>query len=155
MSTKCAYYKIKKHKFKIEYSNEFVISIKKINNDEKISDNQRSWLSDIVKNQLEEYFDGKRKEFDFKYKLYGTNFQIKVWKYLSTIPYGETRSYKDVSIAINKPKSYRAVGNANNKNPIVIVIPCHRVIKSNKKIGGYGLGIEMKNDLLNHELKKI
>ena len=87
--------------------------------------------------------------------LKGTNFQIKVWNYLKTIPKGQTRTYKQVAIAIKKPKAIRAVANAVGKNPYPIVIPCHRVIRSDGKLGGYSGpgGLKLKKKLLNKELK--
>ena len=88
-------------------------------------------------------------------KLKGTTLQIKVWKYLKTIPKGQTRTYKQVAIAIKKPKAIRAVANAVGKNPYPIVIPCHRVIRSDEKLGGYSGpgGLKLKKKLLNKELK--
>ena len=88
-------------------------------------------------------------------KLKGTTLQIKVWKYLKTIPKGQTRTYKQVAIAIKKPKALRAVANAVGKNPYPIVIPCHRVIRSDGKLGGYSGpgGLKLKKKLLNKELK--
>ncbi len=103
--------------------------------------------------QLEEYFQGKRKHFDLPLKFYGTEFQKKCWNALITIPYGETRSYKDMSEIVNCPKGYRAVGLANNKNPIAIIAPCHRVIGSDGKLVGFGGGLDKKEFLLNLEKK--
>ncbi len=104
-----------------------------------------------AKYQLEEYFRGERKEFHLKLNPRGTDFQLKVWDELKNIPYGETRSYKEIAIAIGNPKASRAIGMANNKNPIPIIIPCHRVIGSNKTLVGYAGGLKMKKDLLNLE----
>ncbi len=104
--------------------------------------------------ELIEYFEGKRKQFDIPIVLMiGTPFQKKVWKALLTIPYGETQSYKQIAEKIECPKGYRAVGNANNHNPISIIIPCHRVIGSNNKLIGYGGGLDKKKFLL--ELEQI
>jgi DNA-3-methyladenine glycosylase II len=103
--------------------------------------------------QLEEYFAGERKYFELPLKLKGTDFQKQVWQQLQQIPYGTTRAYKDVAIAINNKNAYRAVGNANNKNKIVLVIPCHRVTASDGGLGGYGAGLWRKEWLLNHEQK--
>ena len=103
--------------------------------------------------QLKEYFEGKRQDFDLPLSPKGTTFQKNVWKVLETIPYGETWSYKQVAEKVNSPKAYRAVGMANNKNPISIVIPCHRVIGANGKLVGYGGGLEIKDYLLNMEKK--
>ena len=101
--------------------------------------------------QLNEYFNGERKVFDLPLDLTGTSFQTKVWQELLKIPYGETKSYKDVAIAINNPKACRAVGMANNKNRIMVVVPCHRIIGSNKKLVGYVGGLKLKEQLLNLE----
>ena len=101
--------------------------------------------------QLNEYFSFKRKIFDLPLNPEGTDFQKKVWSILQTIPYGETRSYKEIAISIGKSKAYRAVGNANNKNPIKIIIPCHRVIGTNNKLIGYAGGINIKQKLINTE----
>ena len=109
--------------------------------------------------QLFEYLNGKRRDFNLPLLKEGTDFQISVWNELLKIPYGETHSYKDIAIAINNEKAVRAVGMANNRNKIPIFIPCHRVIGSNKKLVGYGGGLEIKEFLLNLEkrnsLKKI
>lgn len=104
-----------------------------------------------AKRQLNDYFDGKIKEFDLPLKINGTIFQSKVWQELIKIPYGETLSYKDVAVAIENENACRAVGNANNKNNIAIIIPCHRVVGSNGKMGGYGAGLWRKKWLLEHE----
>ena len=103
--------------------------------------------------QLEEYFSLKRKQFNLPYKQEGTTFMKKVWNALQEIPYGETRSYKQIAEEIGKPKAVRAVGMANNKNKIPIIIPCHRVIGSNGKLIGYALGLDVKKYLLDLESK--
>lgn len=101
--------------------------------------------------QLAEYFSGKRRSFDVPLALYGTNFQKSVWQALLTIPYGETRTYKQIALAIGKPKASRAVGMANHKNPVPLLVPCHRVIGSNGKLVGYAFGTEMKEKLIRLE----
>jgi O-6-methylguanine DNA methyltransferase len=101
--------------------------------------------------QLAEYFDGKRTCFDFPLSLNGTAFQRSAWQALQTIPFGETRSYKDVAIQIGSPKAARAVGMANNRNPIPIVIPCHRVVGSNGSLVGFAGGLGVKQYLLDLE----
>ena len=101
--------------------------------------------------QLTEYLIGVRKCFDLPLNPRGTEFQQQVWKALCDIPYGETRSYKQIAEAIGNPKAVRAVGMANNRNPLLIVIPCHRVIGANGKLVGYAAGIEMKEYLLKLE----
>jgi len=103
--------------------------------------------------QLDEYFNGKRKSFDIPLRIEGTPFQEAVWHVLLTIPYGETRSYKDTAEQIGRPNACRAVGNANNKNKISIIIPCHRVIGANGSLAGYGGGLEIKKKLLEIERK--
>ncbi|MEJ8778603.1 methylated-DNA--[protein]-cysteine S-methyltransferase [Pseudogracilibacillus sp. ICA-222130] len=103
--------------------------------------------------QLEQYFHGKRKTFDMPLDLEGTNFQMQVWNALQTIPYGETVSYYDIAKQIHHEKAVRAVGGANGKNPISIVIPCHRVVQKNGKLGGYSSGLDMKEMLLSLELR--
>ena len=102
--------------------------------------------------QLREYFDGTRREFALPLELQGTDFQRRVWEMLLTIPYGETRSYRELAQAIGAPKAVRAVGAANGANPLPIVVPCHRVIGANGKLTGYGGGLPLKKRLL--ELEK-
>lgn len=101
--------------------------------------------------ELEEYFAGDRREFTFPLDLRGTDFQLACWRALLAIPYGETRSYADVARAVGKPNAFRAVGMANNRNPIAIVVPCHRVIASDGGLCGYGGGLEVKRKLLELE----
>lgn len=104
-----------------------------------------------IKDELQDYFRHHRQEFSFAYEFHGTPFQKQVWEALFSIPYGETKSYKDIAAAINNPKAVRAVGGAVNKNPFSIVAPCHRVIGMNGKMVGYGGGLDKKVFLLNHE----
>ncbi len=99
-------------------------------------------------NELEQYFAGRRQQFDFALDLRGTEFQISCWQALVEIPYGETRSYADIARAVGKPNAFRAVGMANNRNPIAIVVPCHRVIASDGSLCGYVGGLDIKRKLL-------
>ena len=101
--------------------------------------------------QIEEYLSGKRKEFNLPLDAEGTDFQKQVWNELAKIPYGETRSYKQIAIAIKKPKAFRAVGTANGKNPLSLIVPCHRVIATGGGIGGYAGGLSIKKKLLSLE----
>jgi O-6-methylguanine DNA methyltransferase len=101
--------------------------------------------------ELEEYFAGKRREFTFPLDLRGTDFQVACWRALLAIPYGETRSYADIARAVGRPKGFRAVGMANNRNRIAIVVPCHRVIASDGSLCGYGGGLDIKRRLLELE----
>lgn len=112
---------------------------------------QTTELLSMATIQLDEYFQGKRTTFSLPFKLIGTPFQLAVWKELQNIPYGQTTSYKEIAQKMNKPKAYRAVGMANNKNPLPIIIPCHRVIGSNGKLIGYAGGLKLKNYLLELE----
>ena len=104
--------------------------------------------------QLGEYFDGKRLEFDLPLFFEGTDFQRKIWALLLTIPYGKTRSYGDIAKQAGTPKGARAVGLANNRNPIAIICPCHRVIGSDGSLVGYAGGLAMKQQLLDMEAGK-
>jgi len=101
--------------------------------------------------ELEEYFAGQRREFGFGLDLRGTDFQLACWKALLRIPYGETRTYADIARAVGRPQGFRAVGLANNRNPIAIVVPCHRVIASDGTLCGYGGGLDVKRKLLELE----
>ncbi len=147
---KCAIYETRYGFIRIEYENEVVHSIKKVDDYGSITDNKVQF-SDFVFNQLCEYFEGKRKEFTFEYKVKGTNFQEKVWSALCQIPYGETRTYKEIAVMIGNENASRAVGMANNKNPLHFVVPCHRVVGRNGKLVGYAGGLELKEYLLDME----
>jgi methylated-DNA-[protein]-cysteine S-methyltransferase len=103
-------------------------------------------------NQLKEYFEGKRKEFDLKLNPSGTGFQQKVWQHVKNVPFGKTVTYLDIAMQTGSKNNTRAVGLANGKNPIPIIIPCHRVIGTDGKLTGYAGGIERKRWLLQHEL---
>lgn len=102
--------------------------------------------------QLSEYFEGRRTEFDLPLAVKGTEFQERVWRELRKIPYGKTLSYSDIAKKIRKDKAVRAVGTANGRNPISIIVPCHRVIAADGTLGGYAGGLEIKTKLL--ELEK-
>lgn len=120
----------------------------------KVDTNDNIEETDLIKEcykQLKEYFEGNRRAFDLPLETRGTEFQKKVWDELLKIPYGETKSYKDIAIAIGNEKACRAIGMANNKNHIPIIIPCHRVIGSNGKLVGYAGGLNVKEKLLNIE----
>ena len=101
--------------------------------------------------QLNEYFAGERREFELELAPEGTKFQVEVLEALRGIPYGETRTYRDIAVAVGRPNAVRAVGNANGRNPLPIVIPCHRVIGSDGSLTGFGGGIEAKRYLLDLE----
>ena len=127
-----------------------VQSISVLNSQEKITEVIPEALKDCVF-QLNEYFKGERKQFSFTLNPQGTTFQNLVWKALLTIPYGKTCSYLDLSKQLGDPKTIRAVANANGKNPLWIVIPCHRVIGSDGSLTGYAGGLHRKKWLIEHE----
>ena len=113
--------------------------------------NDASEMLDRAQRELEEYFAGRRKVFSVPLSIKGTAFQEKVWRALKDIPYGETRSYGDIAGAVGNKNAARAVGMANNKNPLPVFIPCHRVIGAGGKLTGYAGGLEIKQVLLNIE----
>lgn len=140
---------------KIEAVDQDIVKIKFISKSETSENPNEATLN--CKSQLEEYFSGKRKVFDIKYKFIGTDFQKAVWEELAKIPYGKTVSYKYIAERIGRSKAVRAVANAIGKNNLGIVVPCHRVIGSNGKLTGFSAetdertGIELKQELLNLE----
>lgn len=108
-------------------------------------------VTKAAKQQLVEYFSGQRHHFDLPLNAQGTAFQQRVWQQLQTVDYGNTASYADIARAIDNPKGVRAVGMANSRNPIAIVVPCHRVIGANGTLTGYAGGLDKKEWLLRHE----
>lgn len=111
----------------------------------------RTGIIDLIEQELNQYFVGKLQQFKTPVKLWGTEFQQLVWQKLSKIAYGETWAYLELAEALAKPKSYRAVANANGANRLALILPCHRVIAVNNKLGGYNGGLERKIWLLEHE----
>lgn len=143
---KYAFYEYEFGYLKIGFENETVLLL---TNAETIDeDNSPCEFTESVYGEICGYLQGTRRKFDFRYELIGTDFQKKVWAELEKIPYGETRSYKDIAIAVGQPKAVRAVGAANNKNPVMIAVPCHRVIGSDGSLTGYAGGLKMKKRLL-------
>jgi len=135
---------------KIVGDNDGITQVTILNTEEKVTDIIPSVLEDCVI-QLNEYFEGSRKQFDLKLNPQGTEFQKKVWELLKKIPSGKTLSYLQLSKQLGDIKAIRAVANANGKNPIWIIIPCHRVIGTNGKLTGYAGGLHRKQWLINHE----
>ena len=119
--------------------------------DKMHKDTEKTEILDEALEQLDSYFKGKRTNFDLKLFLDGTEFQKKVWKELQKIPFGYTVSYKEIANRIGRRNAVRAVGNANGKNPVSIIVPCHRVIGSDGQLIGYGGGIEKKKWLIQFE----
>ena len=131
---------------KIGYRGEVLLLLQKIY--ASADAGKKADFTERVYTEIMEYLKGERTSFDITYELDGTAFQKKVWEELTKIPYGETRTYKEIAIAIGNPNASRAVGMANNKNPLMMIVPCHRVIGANGKLVGYGGGIAMKRELL-------
>lgn len=147
----CAIYPFLFDRLKIGYEDNAVTLLMRTS--EPARSEGRTALTDAVFQQVTEYLNGLRREFDFPYTLHGTEFQRKVWRALCAIPYGETRTYGEIAAAVGNPKACRAVGMANHCNPILIAVPCHRVIGANGKLVGYGSGLDMKRSLLQLEKK--
>ncbi|CAN1491281.1 Ada Methylated DNA-protein cysteine methyltransferase [Flavobacteriaceae bacterium] len=126
-----------------------IVSIK-VHDEAEVSSKHPDFLQEAV-NQLQDYFEGKRTNFDLKLNPKGTEFQQKVWKALLEIPYGKTRTYLEQSKILGDVKAIRAVASANGKNPLWIVVPCHRVIGSDGSLTGYAGGLWRKKWLLEHE----
>ncbi|MCR8667144.1 methylated-DNA--[protein]-cysteine S-methyltransferase [Aestuariibaculum sp. M13] len=127
-----------------------IVSVSILNSEETVSKNIPETLQDCVL-QLNEYFEGKRKEFNLKLNPNGTDFQKSVWKLLQQIPYGKSISYLELSKQLGDVKAIRAVANANGKNPLWIIVPCHRVIGTDGSLTGYAGGLHRKQWLLEHE----
>lgn len=138
---------------KIEYEDGAVTLLKRT--EEPVRDEGRTELTDLAFGQITEYLEGQRREFDFPYRLRGTEFQQKVWRALRAIPYGETRTYGEIAAAVGSPKAARAVGMANHQNPVLIAVPCHRVIGADGSLVGYGSGLDMKEALLRLERETV
>lgn len=158
----CYFYKTIIGNISISSCNGFIVAIKFLKEMIECTDNIIIGNDTVFKEtptiinayrQIEEYFCGKRKKFDIKMKQNGTNFQRRVWKVLEDIPYGKTCSYKDVATAVGNPKAYRAIGMANNRNNLPILVPCHRVVGNNGGLTGYAGGINIKLKLLELENK--
>ena len=130
-----------------------IFGTKKLRSARAVSTKANSYLIQTER-QLREYFAGKRKKFSIKLDISGTEFQESVWLALNKISYGETISYAQQARLVRRPKAFRAVGSANGKNPVAIVLPCHRVIASNGTLGGYGGGLSIKRKLLALETSK-
>lgn len=146
------YYDTMIGRLRIEEENNAIVGVSTENFCSKESFEQKeTGLIRTAHLQLEEYLMGNRKEFTIPIRLEGTEFQKKVWKELRKIPYGETRSYGEIAQAVKSPKASRAVGGANHRNPILVIVPCHRVIGANGALVGFGAGLPMKEKLLNLE----
>lgn len=134
------------------YHGDLDSNLTKINKNFNIYKDDNPFFDDVL-NQLDAYFNGKLKKFSVKLELIGTEFQKQVWNHLLEIDYGNVKTYKEVAIQIGRPKAVRAVGSALNKNPISIIVPCHRVVGSNGSLTGYAGGLNRKDHLINLERK--
>jgi len=148
---------------KIEFNNQALLRIEFDDHLREVKNNcQENFYEDpkilniynLIFDQLNQYFLGKRNTFEIPIQLEGSDFELKVWNFLKTIPYGKTYSYKEAAAAISKPKAAQAVGQANSRNPIAIIIPCHRVISADGSVNGYAGGVWRKKWLLKHESSK-
>lgn len=146
---KSAYYDSKIGIIKITYEKK----VRKIELVDKMGNNEKSDITNRFINQISAYLDGRLKNFDLldQVEIIGTDFQKNVWQALGQIPYGKTLTYKEIAQSIGKPQAIRAVGTAIGKNPIMIIIPCHRVIGSDGKLRGYAYGLDVKERLLSLE----
>ena len=145
------YYKSPIGVLEITLDNGTVIGLKVVESCSNIS--ERSGFFEEVAKQLDEYFAGTRSSFDLKITLKGTDFQKKVWNELRKIPYGKTKSYQEIAETIGNPNAQRAIGSACNKNPILLIIPCHRVISKSGNLKGFSCGLKNKEYL--QELEKF
>jgi len=150
--SKYAFYDFEFGILKIGYTDTAITFFKQV--DQIDVDNEHSTLSDLAFDQVREYLKGHRRTFDFPYELHGTEFQKKVWNALCQVPYGETRTYKEIASVVGNPKASRAVGMANNKNPLMVVVPCHRIVGTDGNLIGYADGLDMKKALLELERKE-
>ena len=141
----------KENAFAVETDGKSIFVIKLLPNQSEVYSKEYPKIINKLFLQLDEFFEGKRTAFNIDFTLKGTEFQLKVWNELLNIPYGETISYSELAKRIGKPKASRAIGGALNKNPIPIVVPCHRVIGKNGSLTGFGGGIELKKRLLRVE----
>lgn len=137
----------------IVIENNTLISLKIADKFEK-TEKETNFIKD-VKMQLDEYFSGRRKIFDIRINPEGTEFQKRVWSELQKIPYGKTKSYSEIAAEIGNQNAQRAIGNSCNKNPIMIIIPCHRVVSKNNNLCGFAYGSAIKQKLLNLENFKL
>ena len=112
-------------------------------------------ILDSAMEQLGEYFEGVRTDFDLPLDLHGTEFQVEAWRSLAQVPFGKTASYAQQAASIGRPKAVRAIGGANGRNPVAIVLPCHRIVGADGSLTGFGGGISVKKWLLEHEQRVI
>ena len=143
------YYKSPIGILEIELRNDTIQRLRVVESCSNISE-QSGYFEEVAK-QLDEYFAGKRTKFELNIYPKGTEFQKKVWAELLKIPYGKTKSYQEIADAIGEPNAQRAVGSACNKNPILLIIPCHRVVSKTGKLTGFACGIDRKEQLLKLE----
>jgi methylated-DNA-[protein]-cysteine S-methyltransferase len=132
---------------------EHIVAVNFVDQARTSNDDLPACIQECV-NQIEKYFKGNLKKFSLKLQMRGTDFQKTVWRQLTEIAYGQTASYGEIAAAIGKPSASRAVGHANGRNPIAIIVPCHRIIGADGSLTGYGGGLWRKEWLLRHERDK-
>ncbi len=147
-----AYIKTVLGPIKISEVDGFITELLFVKDTNEISGKQKTHLLEEAEKQIKEYLDGTSRRFDLPLAAKGSEFQKAVWEALHRIPYGETRSYKQIATMIGRPDASRAVGMANGKNPILLLTPCHRVVGSDGKLTGYAAGLEIKEQLLELEV---
>ena len=143
------YYKSPIGVLEIELKNDIVLGLKVVESCDNVSE-VTGYFAQVAK-QLDEYFAGKRTKFELNIYPKGTEFQKKVWAELLKISYGKTKSYQEIAETIGNPNAQRVVGSACNKNPILLIIPCHRVVSKSGKLTGFACGLDVKQKLLNIE----
>lgn len=150
-----AIYKLPFGYITVQYEDKVLLSLICAQKKPEISSDNGAFsdFSNEVFRQIREYINGARTDFDINYRLSGTEFQLSVWRELLKIPYGETRTYKEIAAAVGNSKAARAVGRSINKNPLHIIIPCHRVIGTDGSLTGYAGGLGIKEKLLDTERK--
>ena len=154
MQTYKAYYKSPLGPIEITGCSDSILSLNFVE-EMQAEDGEQPFCAKECLKQLEEYFNGQRRDFFLKLAPAGTDFQKSVWRWLEKIPYGKTVSYAEIAADLGKPNACRAVGNANGKNPISLIIPCHRVIGSDGSLTGYGGGLWRKRWLIGFERGEI
>ncbi len=138
--------------FKLEADNSSLQSILFMNTNKKLASGNTNWVIERTIEELDAYFRGDLKKFSIPITIRGSEFESAIYRELAKVPYGETCSYKDLAVRVGRERAYRAVGTAVGKNRFALIVPCHRVISSNSKLGGYGtVGLEIKLWLLNLE----
>lgn len=140
---------------RLDWDDDVLTRIQIVPQADAVERGERTSFTDMVFDQLECYFAGELTSFDIPIRLAGTPFQEAVWRELLKIPYGETRTYGQIAAAVGRPQAVRAVGSANNRNPLPFIVPCHRVVGAGGSLVGYSYGVDLKRQLLTMEMRVI